>query len=178
MGTTTQQVRQKGRVLGECAVIFVTVGSHYQGFDRLIKKMDEIAGKTDEKVIMQIGHTSYKPVNAEYFDFVDDFSKIEQLNRDARVVVSHAGAGSILTALKLGTPVIVVPRLKRYNEHMDDHQLEIAEAMSRNRNVSVAKDLNYLDELLKSDFLYVKEESKDKLLLSVKVYLDNISRGM
>lgn len=159
-------------------MIFVTVGSHYQGFDRLIKKMDEIAGKIDEKVIMQIGHTNYKPVNAEYFDFVEDFGKIEELNRDARVVVSHAGAGSILTALKLGTPVIVVPRLKKYNEHMDDHQLEIAEVMSRNRNVSVAKDLNYLDELLKFDFLYVKEESKDKLLLSVKVYLDNISRGM
>ena len=158
-------------------MIFVTVGSHYQGFDRLIKKMDEIAGKTDEKVIMQIGHTNYKPVNAEYFDFVDDFGKIEQLNRNARVVVSHAGAGSILTALKLGTSVIVVPRLKKYNEHMDDHQLEIAEAMSKNGSVKVTYDLSSLDHLIKSDFISNKEENKENLILSLKVYLDKISHS-
>jgi UDP-N-acetylglucosamine transferase subunit ALG13 len=47
-------------------MIFVTVGTHYQGFDRLIRKMDEIAGKIEEDVIMQIGSTQYKPINAKY----------------------------------------------------------------------------------------------------------------
>jgi beta-1,4-N-acetylglucosaminyltransferase len=175
VGTTTQQVRQKGPVLGECAVIFVTVGSHYQGFDRLIKKMDEIAGKTDEKVIMQIGHTSYKPVNAEYFDFVDDFSKIEQLNRDARVVVSHAGAGSILTALKLSKPVIVVPRLKKYNEHMDDHQLEIAEAMSSTKGVVSVKDVQEIEQILQENLALSCVQKDHDLKSSLKRYLASIS---
>lgn len=156
-------------------MIFVTVGSHYQGFDRLIKKMDEIAGKIDEKVIMQIGHTEYKPVNAEYFDFVDDFGKIEELNRDARVVVSHAGAGSILTALKLGTPVIVVPRLKKYNEHMDDHQLEIAEAMSSIKGVVAVNDVQEIEKHLKDNLIFDPILKDHDLKSSLKRYLASIS---
>lgn len=152
-------------------MIFVTVGSHYQGFDRLIKKMDEIAGKIDEKVIMQIGHTEYKPANAEYFDFVDDFQEIERLNREARVVVSHAGAGSILTALKLGSPVIVVPRLKKYDEHMDDHQLEIADAMSSKEGVFTVYDVDDLELHLNDNFLIDSHLNKNKLVDSLKQYL-------
>jgi beta-1,4-N-acetylglucosaminyltransferase len=53
-------------------MIFVTVGLHYQGFDRLIMKMDALAGMIDEEVVMQIGSTKYKPENAKYFDFVDE----------------------------------------------------------------------------------------------------------
>lgn len=156
-------------------MIFVTVGNHNQGFDRLIKKMDEIAGKTDEPVIMQIGHTAYKPVNAEYFSFLESFEEILRLNREARVVVSHAGAGSIITALKEKTPVIVVPRLKRYDEHMNDHQLEIAKAMSENKNVTVIYDVGTLDDYLKSDFNFVEEFVDDKLATQLKKYILSLS---
>jgi UDP-N-acetylglucosamine transferase subunit ALG13 len=161
--------------LGECALIFVTVGNHNQGFDRLIKKMDEIAGKTDEQVIMQIGCMTYKPVNAEYFSFLESFEEILRLNREARVVVSHAGAGSIVTALKEKTPVIVVPRLKKYNEHMNDHQLEIAKAMSENKNVTVIYDVENLEGSLKSDFPFIDECNENKLVYSLKTYLSSIS---
>jgi beta-1,4-N-acetylglucosaminyltransferase len=74
--------------------------------------MDEIAGKIDEKVIMQIGNTKYKPVNAEYFEFAE-YSKIQKLNSDARIVVSHAGVGSILTALEQKTHLIIFPSIKK-----------------------------------------------------------------
>lgn len=151
------------------------MGSHYQGFDRLIKKMDEIAGKIDEKVIMQIGHTNYKPMNAKYFDFIETFAEIERLNREARVVVSHAGAGSILTALEQKTPVIVVPRLKKYDEHMDDHQLEIAEAMSENKMVNVTHDIDDLEDLLEMDFSFVNKSNENKLVDSLKNYIQSIS---
>lgn len=156
-------------------MIFVTVGNHNQGFDRLIKKMDEIAGITDEQVIMQIGYTTYKPVNAEYFSFLESFEEILRLNREARVVVSHAGAGSIVTALKEKTPVIVVPRLKKYNEHMNDHQLEIAKAMSENKNVIVIYDVENLEGSLKSDFPFIDECNENKLAYSLKTYLSSIS---
>lgn len=175
METVTFQIREKSTVLGECPLIFVTVGSHYQGFDRLIKKMDEIAGKIDEDVVMQIGHTTYKPVNAEYFSFLDSFEEILRLNRDARVVVSHAGAGSIVTALKEKTPVIVVPRLKRYNEHMNDHQLEIAKAMSDDRNVIVLYDTEFLEDSLKLNFNFVEECNNNRLVYRLGSYISSIS---
>lgn len=114
--------------------------------------MDEIAGRIDEEVVMQIGHTDYEPVNAKFFDFLESFEEIERLNREARVVVSHAGAGSILTALEQRVPVIVVPRLKKFNEHMDDHQLEIAEAMSESSNVKVIYNINDLENILRRQY--------------------------
>lgn len=156
-------------------MIFVTVGNHDQGFDRLIKKMDEVAGKIDEKVIMQIGHTNCKPVNAEYFSFVDRFEEIVRLNRDSRVVVSHAGAGSIVTALKQKTQVIIVPRLNKYNEHMNDHQLEIAHAMSDNKNVIVVYDIESLEDSLKINHAFVEECSNNKLVNHLKSYISSIS---
>lgn len=152
-------------------MIFVTVGNHDQGFDRLIKKMDEIAGKIDEKVIMQIGYTKYKPVNAEYFDFIESFEEIKRLNREARVVVCHAGAGSILTALEQHTSVIVVPRLKKYNEHLNDHQIEIAEAMAENNRVKIALDVDNLYEHLSSVLDSQNASCENKLAISLKKYL-------
>lgn len=137
--------------------------------------MDEIAGKIDEKIIMQIGNTKYKPVNAEYFSFLESFEEILRLNREARVVVSHAGAGSIVTALKEKTPVIVVPRLKKYDEHMNDHQLEIAKAMSENKNVTVVYDVEDLDNYLKLNFNFVEEFVNDKLSTQLKKYILSLS---
>lgn len=151
-------------------MIFVTVGNHYQGFERLVKKMDEIAGKIDEKVIMQIGHTGYKPFNVEYFDFKDR-NEIEKLNQDARVVVSHAGVGSIITALKQSTPIIIVPRLKRFNEIIDDHQLEIADALSNDPRVIVVYNMDFLEGSIKSELDFVDKSTTNKLSDSLRAYL-------
>ena len=145
-------------------MIFVTVGTHINGYYRIIKKMDEIAGGIDERVIMQIGHTAYRPVHAEYFDFTDD-ELILRLNRDARVVISHAGIGSILTALGQRTPIIIVPRQKKYNEHWDDHQLEIAEVMKKNENVKVVYDVNDLEGYLKMDLKFTDTYNSNNELL-------------
>ena len=136
--------------------------------------MDEIAGSIDEEVVMQIGHTDYKPVNARFFEF-EKYAKMQQLNCDARVVVCHAGAGSILTALEQKTPVIMVPRLKMFEEVIDDHQLEIAEAMSENERVKVVHTIEDLDDCLKSDFSFVDERNENQLVDSVRSYLSSIS---
>lgn len=135
--------------------------------------MDEIAGKIDEKVIIQIGNTKYKPVNAEYFEFAE-YSKIQKLNSDARIVVSHAGVGSILTAMEQKTHLIIFPRLKRYSEVVDDHQLEIAKELSENPNITVVYDVKDLEESLKTNFSFVEECNENKLARSLKTYLDSI----
>lgn len=136
--------------------------------------MDEIAGKIDEKVIMQIGNTKYKPVNAEYFEFAE-YSKIQKLNSDARIIVSHAGVGSILTAFEQKTHLIIFPRLKRYNEVVDDHQLQIAKELAENPNVTVVNDVEGLEEALKIDFSFVEGSNGNRLVPSLKKYIFSIS---
>ena len=128
-------------------MILVTVGTHTQGFVRLVQKMDEIAAKLEQEVVMQIGVTDYIPQNARYFRFVDQ-SEMERLNQEAVVVVTHAGAGSILTALLWSKPVIVVPRLVKFGEHKDDHQLQIAEALSETGKVVAVFDVESLEDAL------------------------------
>ena len=160
-------------------MIFVTVGMHYQGFERLIKKMDEIAGKIDEEVVMQIGHTKYKPKNAKYFDFDDSDEKILEYFKQARVIVSHAGAGTLLNALRFGKPVIVVPRLKKFGEHVDDQQLELAEVLSKAGKVIAVYDISKLEEALrKVDKLNSKivDKNNSKLIEFLKNYIRSLEK--
>ncbi|MCE5257582.1 MAG: beta-1,4-galactosyltransferase [Chloroflexi bacterium] len=115
-------------------MIFVTVGMHHQGFDRLIKAMDELAATSEEAVIMQIGASAYEPVHAEWFRF-DTQERVQELSSAARVIVGHAGAGTILAAFHCGRPIVVVPRRSGHQEHVDDHQLELARALSAQNKV-------------------------------------------
>ena len=131
-------------------MIFVTVGSSANGFDRIIRIVDELKteGKIKEEVVMQIGNGSYIPKSCKFFRF-NKIEDIEKLNKNARVVITHAGAGSIITALKYKTPVIIVPRLKDLGEHTDNHQLEIAKTLEKEGKVLVATEKNSLLKQLK-----------------------------
>ncbi len=151
-------------------MIFVVIGLTY-GFERLIKKMDEIAGKIKEEVIIQIGLTDYKPKNAKFFKF----SSEEYFNnkfRKARIIISHAGTGTILTARKFKKPIIIVPRQKKYGEVIDDHQMEIATELEGHKNIKIIYELNKLEENLNisyENFNSIKYDSK--LVDSLKNYL-------
>lgn len=156
-------------------MIFVTVGSYPKGFDRLIKKMDEIAERIDEEIIMQIGHPTYKPANAKYLDFAS-YSKIQQFNADARIVVSHAGIGSILTALKHQKHIVIVPRLEKYGEFVkNDHQLQIAKELSKSPNITVIYDMKDLENALKLDYFFVENRAENMLVSSIKKYIFSIN---
>ncbi len=128
-------------------MIFVTVGG-MRAFERLVREMDRIASELDDRVVMQIGSTDYEPVNCDYFRFVPR-SEIEKLFTEARVVVSHAGTGSILTALEHNKPLVLVPRTKKSGEVFDDHQLEIAGEMA-NRGITVVYDTSNLASAIRN----------------------------
>lgn len=172
MERIVKEIREKSAVLGERAIILVTVGNHYHGFDRLIKKMDEFAASCPEKIIMQIGSTKYKPRNCEYFDFTE-YERIQELNKQARIIVCHAGVGSILTALELNKPIIIVPRLKKFNEVFDDHQLEIAEVLNDQSHIKVVYDENMLKDALLSDFSLTNKHRTNDLVKQLDRYLSN-----
>lgn len=109
-------------------MIFVTVGTDEHDFSRLVSAMDAVA--RTRVVVMQIGHTRYEPRHAQWFRFETN-AVIDRLYREADIIVTHAGAGSIIQALAHGKIPVVVPRQKKYGEHINDHQYDLAQAMSR-----------------------------------------------
>jgi len=127
-------------------MIFVMVGTHNLGFDRLVKKMDEIGGK--EKVVMQIGTTAYVPKNAEYFDFAG-LKNIYEFIEEADVVVTHGGIGSISDTLAYGKPMVIVPRLKKFDEHTNDHQLDLAEEIEKEERAVMVLDIDKIEVAIK-----------------------------
>lgn len=156
-------------------MIFVTVGTHYQGFDRLIKKVDEIAGKIDEKVIAQIGSTKFLPKNMTYFKFIKDEKKLSELHRDARIIISHAGAGTLFTIFNNGKPVVIVPRLKIFNEVIDDHQLELSEVLKNEKKAVVVYNIDNLEKALKQakKITFIKNK---KLVNFLKNYITDMEK--
>ncbi len=125
-------------------MIFLTVGTQFP-FDRLIKSVDQaFDGRLiNEEIFAQIGETSYKPLN---FESVVSLEKklFDKRLREASSVISHAGMGTITMALKNHKPLLVMPRLKRYREHVNDHQVATArkfEELGHILAVYDAKDL-------------------------------------
>ncbi len=128
-------------------MIFVTVGTLHFEFRRLIEKMDEIASKIDEEVVMQIGYTEYEPVNTEWFKF-SDIDNIKEYYEKADLIVAHAGAGTLLDSLSFKKSVVAVPRRKKYGEHIDDQQLELTEVLEKSGKVLAVYDIETLDSTI------------------------------
>ena len=155
-------------------MIFVTVGG-MRAFKRLIEEMDRIAGELDEPVVMQIGSTDYQPRNCQYHRFLP-MNEIEQLYAGARVVVCHAGIGSILTARKHGKPLVLTPRISKHGEHIDDHQLEIARQMEA-QGVAVVYDVADLASAIANAATGpVTLGGGGQLVERLKQYLDHIRK--
>ncbi|MEE3491940.1 glycosyltransferase [Ruminococcus sp.] len=126
-------------------MIFVTVGSRNYQFDRLFKKLDELYenGTLTEPMFAQIGTSTYTPKHYEYRNFITPEEFTEKIS-EADIIVSHGASGSIMKALNAGKKVIAVTRLEKYNEHINDHQIQNNEAFADNGYVLMA-DLELAD---------------------------------
>ena len=111
-------------------MIFVTVGTHSQQFNRLLEKLDELKkrGKIKEELFAQTWNSSYVPKNFKSKKFLTD-NEFEEKVKKASLVISHGGAGAIITSLKYEKKLVLVPRLKDFGEHTDSHQLDLARFM-------------------------------------------------
>jgi UDP-N-acetylglucosamine transferase subunit ALG13 len=120
-------------------VIFVTVGTQL-AFDRLVMTVDEWAGAgAGREAFAQIGPTLIRPRHIEYAEFVSPEECAERMMA-ANAIVAHAGMGTILTALEMGKPLLVMPRLAALGEHRNDHQLATAHRFADLGKVRVAFD--------------------------------------
>lgn len=127
-------------------MIFVTVGTHEQPFNRLIEEVDKLKrdGKIDDDVIIQKGYSTYNPKFCTTYDFLA-YDDMQQFIKEARIILTHGGPASFIIPLSLGKKPIVVPRQKKYNEHVNDHQLEFAQNLvKRDVPLIVIDDINGL----------------------------------
>ena len=162
-------------------MILVTVGSSAYGFDRVVRLVDElkIEGKIKDRVTAQIGKGKYKPKKIEKTFKFKSWKDINELNKKTEIVISHAGAGTIMTALKHSKPIICIPRLKELNEHTDNHQLEVASTLKKEKKILVAKDKSELLECIKKVKRGWKPHisgSKGNASKEVKKFLSSLSQ--
>ena len=140
-------------------MIFVTVGTHEQPFNRLLECVDKLKEKNiiTEEVIMQTGFSTYVPKNCEWKKLFPYDAMIENVKK-ARIVITHGGPSSFIMPLQEGKIPIVVPRQKKYEEHVNDHQVDFAKAVAeRQKNIIVVTDIEVLkDTLLNYDNIITK----------------------
>lgn len=131
-------------------MIFVTVGTQDRPFTRLIKAVDEAVklGKIKDEVIVQAGVNKYKSDYIKVLNYVP-FEEFNNYINTADIIITHGGVGSILSAIKLGKKVIAVPRLKKYDEHINDHQLQVIEKMTTDGYILSTEDENMIAEKVK-----------------------------
>lgn len=107
-------------------MIFVTVGTHHDPFDRLLNALDALSGS---ELVVQHGPASPPPGIARAEAFMP-FDAMLKCFREADAVITHAGVGSILCATREGHVPVVAPRRHDLGEHVDDHQLELTRALA------------------------------------------------
>ncbi|MBO4338136.1 MAG: multidrug MFS transporter [Lachnospiraceae bacterium] len=130
-------------------MIFVTVGTHEQPFDRLVKYMDEWARDNDEKVVIQTGYCGYEPGYAEWSRLYP-YEKMKELTDQARIVISHGGPSSFIMSLQAGKIPIVVPRMACFKEHVNDHQVSFCrKIVKRWGNILVVQEMGKLSDVIK-----------------------------
>ncbi len=147
-------------------MIFLTVGTQFP-FDRLVRAIDEAFdnGLINEEAFAQIGETSYKPRN---FESVESIPKkmFDKYLKDASSAISHAGMGIITTALDDGKPLLVMPRLKKYGEVVNDHQVAIARKFEELGHILSAYSVEELPDKLQQlkTFTPKKRENQAKVV--------------
>lgn len=119
-------------------MILVTVGTSESKFDRLLEAFD-VGDRSDEELVVQHGPSLVRPVGATCLEFLP-YDELVDVIRRARVVVIHGGVGSIMTALANGKRPVVVPRLRRFGEAVDDHQVALGRRLQEAGLVTLVED--------------------------------------
>lgn len=146
-------------------MIFVMLGTQKQQFTRLLDLIENSKELANEEIIVQGGNTKYTSNKMRIFEFVSP-QDFEKYIKESSYIISHGGVGSILTALKSNKKILVVPRLKKYNEHINNHQIEICEQLESKQNLlCYHEEENFDDDVIKLRNTDFKEYVVDKSFL-------------
>lgn len=131
-------------------MIFVTVGTHEQPFNRLIKAVDELKrdGIITEDVIMQTGFSTYEPKYCKWSKLIPYQDMVKNVE-DARIVITHGGPASFIMPLQIGKTPIVVPRQYKFGEHVNDHQVEFTRNVAERMGTIIpVEDISKLGDII------------------------------
>lgn len=156
-------------------MIFVTIGTQAP-FDRFIQIIDELASEIQEPIIAQTYKSEYKAKNIKSIEFLppDEFNTLFD---EARLIVSHAGMGTIISALNKNKPIIIFPRIASLGEHRNDHQMATAQKMEQLKYTYVAYNAKQLKSLILTPNLKplykLGDFASSKLIQSIADFINN-----
>ena len=159
-------------------MIFITVGTQKFQFNRLLKEVDRLIeeNKITEEVFAQIGYSDYKPKNYSYKDFIDR-DEYKDIMKKCQKVITHGGTGAIVGAVKQRKKVIAIPRLKRFDEHVDDHQIQIVSEFGKVGFIMGIKNIDMLDEAIANIYkIELKEYSSntENIIKEIEIFIDSL----
>ncbi|MCI8544544.1 MAG: beta(1,3)galactosyltransferase EpsH [Lachnospiraceae bacterium] len=159
-------------------MIFVTVGSQKFQFNRLLEAIDSLCAerRIEEEVFAQTGYSDYEPKHYTYRHFLNR-QEFAQVTNRADIVITHGGTGSIIGAIKKGKKVIAIPRLAKYQEHVDDHQLQLLEQFAEMNLIQAClecdKLANAIDEARKKEFgSYISKQ--EAIIGSIERFIETL----
>jgi beta-1,4-N-acetylglucosaminyltransferase len=141
-------------------MIFLTVGSQFP-FDRLVSAVDDLVdrGLIGDKLFAQIGDSDYKPRNFEYSTYLEK-GEFDDYISQASEIIGHAGMGTIAVALNNSKPLLAMPRLKKFGEVVNDHQVDIARRFSELGHILAAYDTGELISVIQQLKNFIPKERK------------------
>ncbi len=154
--------------------IFITLGSQKFQFNRLLKEVDQLCEnkKISAEIYAQIGYSDYLPKHYEYKDFLDREEFAVEMDK-ADIVITHGGTGAIIGAVKKGKKVIAVPRLAKYGEHVDDHQLQLTRQFDELKLIYSCEDgdLSKALKIVKCTRYKLYQSNTDKIIKSIEHFI-------
>ena len=159
-------------------MILITLGTQDKQFTRLLDMVQKEINKGNikDKVVVQAGHTKYESKYMEIFDLIDR-EKFSDLISKCDVLITHGGVGSIITDLQNNKKVIVAPRLAKYDEHMNDHQLQITENFYKAGYILPLYENDDLGKVLKDIKSFKPKKFKSNTSHMVKLISDFIDNN-
>lgn len=154
-------------------MIFVTLGTQDKPFKRILDLIEQ--SNTAEKIIVQNGYTEFKSNKMDLRPYFDP-EELQKCLTDADIIVTHGGVGSIMQGLKLKKKIIALPRLSKFGEHQNDHQLEIVNAYEKRGYILKWKENETFDEVLKRAESFVPntfESNHDRFVSQLVSYIEN-----
>lgn len=159
-------------------MIFVTVGTHEQPFNRLVECIDKLKkdGDIREEVIIQTGYSTYEPQHCKWQKLFP-YQEMLKLVEEAQIVITHGGPSSFIMPLQIGKIPIVVPRRHEFNEHVNDHQRQIINVFNEKKYLIGIQNVEDLPEALKQIKDFKPKEYKGdnrKIIKLIEDFIDNI----
>lgn len=152
-------------------MIFVTVGTHEQPFNRLIKEVDRLVetGVIKDDVFIQTGYSTYEPQFCKWSSLIS-FDKMNELMETSDIIITHGGPATFMSAIANGKKPIVVPRQEKYDEHVNDHQVDFAQQVKERYNsIEVITEVSELGNYLNQDLKIDGNESSNNKLFNDKL---------